>query len=110
MARNNGYRKHRRNTNGNGSDLNFSSVGISEVPHSRKGKHSQLVARILADVEGVPFSEAVKIPRAQLGTSLQKVRSALSRGSKKRNYCVVTAADDANLYVWRKGDAAAAER
>jgi hypothetical protein len=87
----------------NGSRLNFSSVSQSDVPHSRKGKHNQLVGSILGDVENVSSREAVRIPRGQLGSSVQKVRSALSRASKKRNVEVATAADDGYLYVWRKG-------
>ena len=86
-----------------GSHLHFSSVGQDNVPHSRKGKHNQLVSDILADVENVSSHDAVKIPREQLGSSVQRVRSALSRASKKRNFEVATAADDSSLYVWRKG-------
>ncbi len=85
------------------SRLNFSSVAQSDVPHSRKGKHNEVVAEILGDVGNVSGTDAVKIPRDKLGSSVQKVRSALSRASKKRNFEVATAADDSYLYVWRKG-------
>ena len=85
------------------SQLHFSSVQQSDVPHSRKGKHNHIVADILGDVGNVSGTDAVKIPRDELGSSVQKVRSALSRASKKGNVEVATAADDSYLYVWRKG-------
>jgi hypothetical protein len=87
----------------NGHGMHFTSVAQSDVPRSRKGKHNQIVSDILGDVENITAGDAVKIPRDRLGSSVQKVRSALSRASKKSNFDVSTAADDSNLYVWRKG-------
>ncbi len=92
----------RKNSNGDAKHLNFSSVSQGAVPHSRKGKHRQIVVDILNDVETVPAGAAVKIPRDQLGSSIANVRSALNRASKKRDYELATAADADDLYVWRK--------
>ena len=75
----------------------------SDVPRSRKGKHHKLFSDILGDVEKVPSGQAIKVPRDQLSATLEEVRSALSRASKQGEFDVATAADDANLYVWRKG-------
>ncbi len=92
----------KKNSSGNAKHLNFSSVSQGDVPHSRKGKHRQIVVDILNDVETVSGGDAVKIPRDQLGSSVANVRSALNRASKKRDYELGTAADADDLYVWRK--------
>ena len=76
----------------------------SDVPHSRRGKHNKVVNHILGDVEKVSSAEAVKIPRRELDSTIEKVRSALSRASRGRKLEIATAPDSAFLYVWRKAE------
>jgi hypothetical protein len=73
-----------------------------DVPQSRNGKHRKIVTAILADVEGLAASEAVKVPLTALNDTKENVRAALSRESKKRDLPIATAADAEFLYVWRE--------
>ena len=96
-------RRASKSSRNNSSGLHFTSVSQSEVPRSRKGKHNQIVADILGDVNKVSAGQAVKVPRDGIGSSVQKIRSALSRASRKQKQEIATAADNSFLYVWRKG-------
>jgi hypothetical protein len=92
-----------RNGGGKGRhQQHFSSVAQEDIPQWRRGKHHEMVANILGDIENIADGRAVKVPRDGLGYTVQQVRSALSRGARKRNFLVATAADDNYLYVWRK--------
>lgn len=97
-----GNGKKPKKSRANGSRLHFTSMLQSEVPRFRKGKHNQIVKEILGDVESVSGAQAIRIPRHELESSVQKVRSALSRASKQRNLDIATAADGSFLYVWRR--------
>jgi hypothetical protein len=58
------------------------------------------VTTILKDLDELEAGSALKIPLAELAESKEKVRSALNRASRKASRKVVTASDDAFLYVW----------
>jgi hypothetical protein len=79
---------------------NFASVGRSEVPQGRNGKHRQIVAKIMSDLERLEAGQAVKIPLSELPDSKENVRSALNRVTRQRNMNVCTASDEQYLYVW----------
>lgn len=83
--------------------MNFNAMPQRDVPQGRKGKHHDIVARILADLDHVETSTARKVPLAGLNESKEKVRSALNRATRKRGLKVVTASDDRFLYVWNEG-------
>jgi hypothetical protein len=82
--------------------LNFTSMRKADVPHSRNGKHKDIVTRILSDLEQLENGAALKVPLAQLAESKEKVRSALNRATRKRGDKVATASDDTFLYVWNE--------
>jgi hypothetical protein len=82
--------------------LNFKSMRQADVPHSRNGKHKDIVTRILSDLDQIEKGSALKIPLAQLTESKEKVRSALNRATRKRGHNVATASDDTFLYVWNE--------
>jgi len=89
--------------NSNVKSLNFSSILRVDVPEVRKGKHKELVSRILDDLERTKEDTAVRVPLAVLeGEKMQNVRSALNRVTRAKNLNVATAADEQYLYVWRK--------
>lgn len=82
--------------------MNFKSVRQADVPHSRNGKHKDIVTRILSDLDQIERGAALKVPLAELTESKEKVRSALNRATRKRGDKVATASDDAFLYVWNE--------
>ena len=72
----------------------------ANVPQGRKGKHKQIVATILKDLDKLKDGSAIKVPLAELVESKEKVRSALNRATRKAGRTVATASDASFLYVW----------
>lgn len=79
---------------------NFRTIAQVDVPHSRNGKHKQIVSMILSDLDQLRDDSAVKVPLADLGDSKENVRSALNRATRKGGRRVATATDEDFLYVW----------
>lgn len=84
------------------SPLNFKTMSVPDVPQGRKGKHNDIVTRILSDLDQVREGMALKVPLAGLAESKEKVRSALNRATRKAKLKVVTASDEEFLYVWNE--------
>ena len=82
--------------------MNFKSMRQADVPHSRNGKHKEIVSRILSDLDRIEKGAALKVPLAQLTESKEKVRSALNRATRQRGHKVATASDEMFLYVWNE--------
>jgi hypothetical protein len=80
--------------------MHFKTMIQSEIPQGRNGKHKLIVTTILKDLDELETGSALKIPLAELAESKEKVRSALNRATRKASRKVVTASDDAFLYVW----------
>lgn len=78
----------------------FQTTAKSNIPTGRRGKHRDIVTRILNDLEGLESGTALKIPLQDLPDSKINIRSALSRATRKIGKSVATAADDEHLYVW----------
>ena len=78
----------------------FKTMEQSSVPQGRKGKHQQIVAVILKDLDKLKDGSAIKVPLAELVESKEKVRSALNRATRKAGRTVATASDATFLYVW----------
>jgi len=82
--------------------MNFTTMPQKEVPQGRKGKHNQIVTRILSDLDHLPAGVALKVPLGELEESKQNVRSALNRATHKGDRNVATASDANFLYVWNE--------
>jgi len=78
----------------------FKTMAQSSVPQGRKGKHQQIVATILSDLDKLDDGPAIKVPLAELVESKEKVRSALNRATRKAGRTVATASDASFLYIW----------
>ena len=78
----------------------FKTMEQSSVPQGRKGKHQEIVAIILADLDELKDGSAIKVPLGELAESKEKVRSALNRATRKAGRNVATASDAKFLYVW----------
>ena len=80
--------------------MHFKTMVQAEVPQGRNGKHKQIVAIILKDLDNLAPGAAIKIPLDKLVESKENVRSALNRATRKAGRRVATAADSTFLYVW----------
>lgn len=86
-----------------GMVLNYERVLVSGVKGRRRGKHHDLVAGILKDLESLPTGSAIKIPLSGTGGAiLADVRSALHRATMRKRLAVETSSDEENFYVWKK--------
>lgn len=92
------------NSQGKKIPLNFKTMAQADVPQGRKGKHSQIVRSILADLAQLPAGIALKVPLAELEDSKANVRSALNRAVHKHKRRVTTASDANFLYVWNESE------
>ncbi|HXU21319.1 MAG TPA: hypothetical protein VN788_12120 [Verrucomicrobiae bacterium] len=78
----------------------FRTMVQADVPQGRNGKHKKIVTTILNDLDGLKANSALKVPLAELAESKERVRSALSRATRKAGRKVATASDATFLYVW----------
>jgi hypothetical protein len=78
----------------------FQTTERSSVPNGRKGKHHDIVAAIVSDLERLEDGRSLKIPLSELPDTKINIRSALSRATRKLQRSVTTATDDGFLYVW----------
>jgi hypothetical protein len=86
-----------------GNKRQFQAIDRSDVPHTRKGKHYDIVERILQEIGELRSKKALKIPRTAFGRAkLEHVRAALSRASSRENLGLATSSDDKYFYVWRQ--------
>lgn len=85
-------------THSNGS---FETVERKKVPSDRKGKHHDIVAQILHDVESLKSTSALRVPRSRLGkVKIEHLRAALTRAAAKEGMTLASRADDDFLYIW----------
>jgi hypothetical protein len=80
---------------------NYARVPISVLKKSRKGKHHELLGRIMEDLKKSAPGYAVRIPLSGIkGVSVLNLRSAIGRVANKNGIKVSTSSDDQNFYVW----------
>lgn len=84
--------------------MHFNTMTQADVPQGRKGKHHEIIAVILRDLDRLDNGAALKIPLSELAQSKEKVRSALNRATRKSGRSVATASDRSFLYVWNQED------
>jgi len=84
--------------------MHFKTMGKTDVPQGRNGRHKQIVSIILKDLDQLNEGSALKVPLAELTDGKEKVRSALNRATRKAGRNVATASDGAFLYVWNVAD------
>jgi hypothetical protein len=82
--------------------MNFANMLQKDVPQGRRGKHREIVTKILSDLDRIEQGVALKVPLADLTESKEKVRSALNRATRKDGRHVATASDGTFLYVWNE--------
>ena len=90
-------------TRGAKSTMNFKTTLRADIPQGRNGKHKQLITRILSDLDQLQKGAALKVALEDLGSSKEKVRSALNRAGRKDSRNIATASDREFLYIWNNG-------
>jgi hypothetical protein len=75
---------------------------MSGLKKSRKGKHHELMGRILEDLKKSASSYAVRIPLSDTkGVAVLNLLSATVRAAHKAGIHVSTSSVDENFYVWK---------
>ena len=81
---------------------NYGRALISGLKKSRKGKHHELVGRILEDLKKSAPNYAVRVPLSDIKeVSVLNLRSAIVRAARKLGIAVSTSSDDENFYLWK---------
>jgi hypothetical protein len=80
--------------------MHFKTMVQADVPQGRNGKHKEIISLILKDLDRLSDGAALRVPLSELAAGKEKVRSALSRATRKRGRAVITATDDTFLYIW----------
>jgi hypothetical protein len=80
----------------------YRQIQLSALRTGRRGKHHDLVGKILQELETVPPGSALEIPLADVEIGLANVRSAVHRGAKATGLEIETLADEKNFYVFKK--------
>lgn len=84
-------------------DPRFRQVAVSGLDKGRRGKHYDLVQKIVGELETLPAGAAIEIPLAEVGgIGLANLRSTVHRASTSHGLEIETLADEKNLYVWKK--------
>ncbi len=83
----------------------YRQIELSALRKGRRGKHHDLVERILRELQTVPPGSALEIPLAGVEIGLANVRSAVHRGAASGGLEIETLADDKNFYVFKKTQA-----
>jgi hypothetical protein len=80
---------------------NYGRVLISALKKSRKGKHHELLGKIMEDLKKSAPGYAVRIPLSSVkGVSVLNLRSAIVRAANRDGTKVSTSSDEQNFYVW----------
>jgi len=86
---------------GQGDDQPFQRVALSSLQQRRRGKHHELVNKVVAELKSVAHESALRIPLSQLkGVSAPDFRSAISRGAASEGMSISTYSDSEYFYVW----------
>lgn len=81
---------------------NYGRVPISGLKKSRKGKHHELLGKIMEDLRVSSPGFAVRIPLSSTsGIPVLNLRSAIVRAAAKEGLAVSTSSDDEHFYVWK---------
>ena len=81
--------------------LHFSTVYLHSVPRGRRGKHNEIVGKILEDLDALEDGTALRIPLESFGEQkLANVRAAVSRATKQRKIPIASSSDSRYFYLW----------
>lgn len=86
-------------------ELKYRQVKVAGLNQGRRGKHYDLIFRVLQQLRTLPPGSAMEIPLADVGgIGLANLRSAVYRGSTSHGLEIETRAAEENFYVWKKAE------
>ena len=88
-------------SNSGSGSMKFESILQLDVPKGRDGKHKQIVALLLSDIDQLPSGSALRVPLSELPDSKENIRAALNRATRQRGIDVATSSDENHLYIWK---------
>jgi hypothetical protein len=84
---------------------NYGRALVAGLKKSRKGKHHDLLSKIMEDLRESAPGFAVRIPlSATAPTPVVNLRAAIVRTAAKEGIAVSTSSDNDNFYVWKAGN------
>src|SRR5438270_2880985 len=95
----NRMQRTRRKSNVDGRDAKpeFDQVLVTDIRKGRRGKHHDLLSRVMKDLLELPQGAAIKIPLTDVdGVSLANLRSAVHRRTTARGIAIETLSDNQN--------------
>jgi len=75
-------------------------VPLSSLRARRRGKHFELMQKVLKELAELPRESALKLPLGPY--SAKDMRSAVSRAAASEKIKISTTSDGENLYVWKR--------
>lgn len=80
----------------------FGRVRVKDLPNSRRGKHFDLLRKVMEDLGNTPAGAAVSIPLEDIGgIGLANLRSAVNRTARTQGLKIETQSDEKYFYVWK---------
>jgi hypothetical protein len=84
------------------NDSHYGRVRIKDLPNTRRGKHFDLLNRILEDLDILPSGSAVSVPLKDTGDiGLANLRAAVNRATRAKGLKIETQSDSEYFYVWK---------
>jgi hypothetical protein len=84
---------------------NYGRVEVKDLKKSRRGKHHDLMGKIMEDLRKSEPGFAVQIPLASTNNiPVLNLRSAIVRAAAKESIKVITSSDDRYFYAWKRLD------
>ena len=75
-------------------------VPLSALRPRRRGKHYDLMQRVVKELAELPRESALKVPLGNY--SAKDIRSAVSRAAVSESINISTTSDRENLYIWKR--------
>lgn len=80
----------------------YGRIRIKDIPNTRRGKHFDLLNKILDDLNILPSGSAVRIALKDTGDiGRANLRSAVNRATRAKGLKVETQSDQEFFYVWK---------
>lgn len=90
-----------KKTKDNDGGANFRRVALSQLKQGRRGKHHDLVEKVLRELKSLGTEEALQVPLSTLkGLSAPNFRSVINRAATSEHLAIATYSNAESIYVW----------
>jgi hypothetical protein len=81
----------------------FGRIALDELRQGRRGKHNELMTKILDELASLPEGEAIAIPFSDIKEiSVPELRAAVARATSSRDLKIATYSNMTHFYVWKR--------